>query len=241
MKNLSKWAANNPLTSQIIIIVSGFALSAIAYLFANILYFEGIVIPLEYMYILIPIAVLSMIFYPIKYASKGIFKSTYLKRKSMDAVLILVGFLMILVFDSQLTHETTLETATQKTNSYAQLTSYAPNAAPVAKKSWRGRVINKFKKLNRKWVKPLKRSWKKSSKGEAIGKIIFLIIALLIIGALTLFLACNLSCSGANAAAILLLVLGGALLILIIAAIRRILKKNMKDSKKRPKKEEPIE
>lgn len=223
MKQFSFWASSHKWQSWIIIIFLHFLTTFLAIFLGNALFFEGYTLSMNWVIMFIVLALASLLLYPIQGFKSGIFKPTYLKRKSYETLVMFSGCMIILIMSNSLT-STTISEHTSQNTPQALRTILIPHNQKLSTKA---KIKNWFKQKNKKFTKRFTKFWDKQNNKK---KVLYLLLAVLLgmvaMGIVGL-LACSLSCSGAEALGGIVGLLGVATVIaLFIVVVRKILKTN---------------
>ncbi len=248
MKKISLWAKHHPWPARLSIVALYIILNASGISLGKLLSASGFHLPSFTWSLLCLLLFSAMLLYPYK-ESKRIWGSSkfYVRQKTADLVLLLASFGMIVFLANQ---DTTL-----LTSQFVQASIIMEKEFPVKDSSTRTyKTLNEFGASMRdengqklKWKerkKLLKQQISAINKAEGMSEAdrSLLIVLSILLAALALAgvaaLACNLSCSGSEAAAIVVAIGGTALVIfLLVRAIRSINRKNKKQLEAPPPKE----
>ncbi|MBC7875010.1 MAG: hypothetical protein H7Y01_13490 [Ferruginibacter sp.] len=242
MKKISSWAKDHKWSARIIIVLSFAILNILGVITGGLLTSLGITIPGAIFVFFACTYCAGFIAYPSRSLKKKKLGAAafYVRQKSCDLLLAGSTFLMIVClgnrpgqlfrydmsFNAALASNTSLP-KDSTLNTYKTIAAFSASMKDENGKSlkWKER-----KKLLKEQVKAIKKSTEPSKGGKVALIILSVIVAIGLLG-LVLGLACNLSCSGSDAAAILVGVGGTALVVfLLVITIRAI-----QGKKKKPK------
>jgi len=249
MKKLSVWARDHKWSARFIIVTSFIGLNVLGVVTGVLLDSIGISIPATFMVLFVCAYCAGFIAYPSRSlkGKKLNAAAFYVRQKSCDIILAGSTFCMIVYLvnhpDRLFQYGPTLNAAVARSASLPKdstvKTYKSIGAFSASMKDENGKPLKwkERKKLLKEQVKAIKNSNEPSKEGKVVLIILSVIAALLLIG-LVASLACNLSCSGSDAAAVIVGVGGTALVIwLLIIMIRRITgekKKKIKEQEKEP-------
>lgn len=232
MKQLSIWAANNKWLSRILIILSHGLLIIIAITISDILASIGKTFKGEWLYAIIIIA--ATILYPNK-SFKSSYKNFYRRQKTLDFILVVFGFLLMISLASSLQQKDyskiIIKTASgNMAVRYSVISDHEVNPTKAKKVSKRN-----LKKTFKSQLTKIRKAYKDTSTGGQILLIFLAVVVALGLAGLVAGLSCNLSCSGSEGLAGVVLVVGlGGIIFGLIKVIQSI------TGKKRKKKIETV-
>ncbi|MEO0899918.1 MAG: hypothetical protein AAFY71_26125 [Bacteroidota bacterium] len=234
MKKYSKWGKNNPQKARWIIAFShlgiwfsGLVLGILAYLFEWPL-------PLAMIVLLGHIYFAAHLFYPDKKQTQGFFKDSYGRRKSIEAIL-LVSYWLMLIMGTQaflLLDDAPIVNQSSPSSNYHLTSGENPAYSKSTQKekfSLRKSLKN-FRKKTQANLKIIKAELKKKDRGGMIAlkillSILLVVLAIVMIYAITI-LGCALACEDAGGLAVAVVLLGwGATIWLGTVAIINIWKR----------------
>lgn len=230
MINLSRWANRHVVLARTILVSCHLLLTVLALVTGQILFSTGVQIHPLFFYGSITGFLLTFALYPAKNRSES-FSKRYRRQKTVDGLLAISTFLMLVCLSNQTWTSTKAANAWMpKRISTIEIKSDAPSVAiPPAK------IIHK-KTEKKQWVNRIM-DFLNASKAYTSGeKAIFTILAIL--GAAVLLylvaaLACNISCNGAEGAAIAVAVVGVGAIIFFFVKFMKHLNRNPSVSRKK--------
>jgi len=224
MKKISNWAKKHKWQSWLLIAAIHVFLVYLAIYSSILLYLEDIVLPTSLFYLFLTIGGAAYLVYPIKGIKKGLFKSSFEKRKGLEFTIIISSFCMIFLMFNQLAHVNH-----QETRRPSQSEARTVILVPEAKKSTTNEVKKWLKKRHQKRVKRIKKLWQKSSNREQ-GLLIFSTLFLIFLAAIGVsFLGCSIGCNGLGALGFaIMLIKWTAIIFGLTAIIRNIVRKRKK-------------
>jgi len=240
MKKISFWAKDHKWASRILIIVSIALLNVIGIITGILLNNLNVVIPVFIFYLILIIYLASFIVYPAKANKRRTsFKTFYGWQKTCDFILSASAFVMIIcitngspaikIFKNLYAATPVSVPSDSATKSYKSIKEFSASLKDASGKSlpW---------KEKKKLLKEQVRGIKKANDMSQGGKIALIILSALVATALLTLIAaaaCDLSCSGSDAAALIVGVGGTALIVfLLIIAIRAITGKKKRKTDK---------
>lgn len=225
MKKISYWASRHIKTARLLLVCIKFLLIALAYYTGMELYKMEVILPSdEINYIALLVLFIVIVIYPRRTKTVLSKNRAYIKQKTCDFILPLCSFIII---------ATTVNNGgavTYHSSAYGSAILKNPTAQEILASGKTKAMLTRTEKkiLKREFYKQLKiyASAKITGNEETSGKawkIILAIIACVGLVYLLAVLACNLSCSGSDAAAAIVLVLGITGLVFgMIALMKRI-------------------
>jgi hypothetical protein len=224
-KRVSYWAKENP--KKTMWMINGIKMiTGVGGLYIGKMFYENdIAFSNTSTYALLGIFGAAAIAYPLKSAKRNFIKHTYLKRKVIDGLLALSGFLLMISLGNQVASDENvapvITTVFEKTD---QLFSQEHHGANDQMTSYTSDEIDE---ISTEATDEEKKSGKNA--GKIIGQILLTLLAVaLFIGLLYILaiLSCSLSCNGQEALAVVVLLGGLAVCVgLLILAISAIWKK----------------
>lgn len=224
MKAISLWARNHRVQaiSYLILletILLGFYFFAGIYLFAF-----DVVFPWEISYIGVALFIIACLLHPLKGVTKGWFKYSYQKTKSVQGLVLLSTIILMCNLGNQLSRSSMMIAA----DVMYEVKPVVLGPKKINKKP--SKISRKQRRINRKVLKKKLRSFIKNIRAsqKVTGGDVFLIIIFgaaftFLLGYLVAAIYCNLACSGRVALANTVLVFGGILWVLgLIGLIRWI-------------------
>lgn len=212
MKTISLWALFNPVLSRAIIAVCYLFLAVAAAYLGVLLFAEGVVIPRTVFNIGFGAYLVAIICYPIRRARFSFWKKTFLKQKSMDALI--VGSYVAMVvsianFDAHAAFDAPADGPVAVPIVFNSATGATAETAPEASVWTRKGIEKKYKN----WVVKVKTARRAdATKG---GEITAMILVLLLLFFGIVALSCTIACSDFGVLALIFLIGGTALLILL--------------------------
>ena len=236
MKRLSFWAHNHKVATRIIIVFIYLILNICGLIVGDLLYSINIELIPAFFYMVICIALLGLLIYPLK-KRKVFYKNLYLRQKSADALLLTATFLFIIYSGNSFNSGRSINPL----NSAFGITIINYSGAPVS--NIYNTAVNKkkeklLKKENKKHfrsvIKAIREKYKGSTQTEKTIYIILVVLAGLAAIFLLSMLSCSIACSGSEGLAYILLFLGlGGIIYGVAKAIQAI-------TRGKPKKEQAI-
>jgi hypothetical protein len=236
MKRISLWAAHNKGKARLCFVAIYLLLHVVCFFFSEALLAAGIEVPVYFSYLLCMPLFTAFILYPSR-KEKSRYRHFYRFQKTMDGVLFLSSFLLIICTFNQLT---TNHLWPHASSSFAAEPSIKPVNVfrKIKVQTAQATFIVKHVKELKANVRLLRKAYKESSKGGKTALIILATVVAAFLWVLVLGLSCNLSCSGAEGGALAVLILGTGLitllLIKVIMAINRSPKKKEKPAEINP-------
>lgn len=248
MRKISFWAKNHKWPSRIIIVTSFIALNVLGIITGDLLNQLHISIPIGMMLGFMGVFLMAMIAYPAKRSKRIKLNPAafYLRQKTCDFILAATTFCMLLYLGN---HPDRLFQFSPSLNAAIKTESSLPGDSLT--KSYRS--IKEFtvlmkdenrndlkwkerKKLLKEQIKGIKKANELSDGEKTLLVVLSILVALGLIGLITA-LACNLSCSGSDAAAVLVGIGGTAVIVyLLVITIRSIYGKRKKQKQAAEKK-----
>jgi hypothetical protein len=246
MKKVSYWAKNHKVEARVILVIAYTILNILAITTGSLLQRNGFLLSPVFLFCCFTVAMITTLVYPSKYL-KGIHFSSsafYNLQKTCDFIIVSCTLCMfvylsnrpgtLLRFYSQSLASVIIPTPKDKVDKpYKSISDFYTSL-----KDKDGNLLKwkERKKLLKEQVKSIKKD-NNLSKGKKTTLIILSVLVALGLFALVLSLACDLSCSGSDAAAAIVGIGGTALIIfLLILVIRAI---NGKKRKRKIKSENP--
>ena len=219
MKKISLWASFNIGLSRLLIIFCHLLLVVLAIIIGFLSYNLNIVLPTWMLQTTFVLFTLAGLYYPVKNAY-GKWSKNYYFRKSLDFVLVFMGFAMTTIGFNQFCHEPVfLKTEAKEIN--IPRAEFMVNASSgITKGNAKVGLFPKFKKAKREFKKNLKAKIKAARKAIrtnqpktiSVGMQIFLIIVSIFVAFLALFavalIGCSVACSGAEGLGTAIIILG---------------------------------
>ena len=246
MKKLSLWAREHKQAARFIIVISFIVLNILGVVTGKLFTALGISIPASVMLLFAVAYCAGFIFYPSKSlkGKKLNASAFYVRQKSCDFILAGSTFCMIVYLGNHpdrlfqyipnLNAATAVNSSLPSDSAVKTYKSIAEFSASMKDENGNHLKWKERKKLLKEQVRAIKSSGL-PSEGKA-GLIILSVIAALFLLALVLGLACNLSCSGSDAAAVVVGLGGTALIIFLLVVVIRSIKGKKKKIKE-PEKE----
>lgn len=247
MRKLSYWAKAHKWPSRIIIIVSFIILNTLGVFTGNLLTQLNISIPLILMIAFFTTFLIAMIAYPskIKKAKLGAV-AFYIRQKTCDFILAATTFSMLAYLGNHpdrlfqfypTLNATVVNGSSLPTDSLRkEYKSIKEFTASMKDENGNNLKWKEKKSLLKEQIKGIKKANDLSNGEKTLLAILSVLVALGLISLITV-LACNLSCSGSDAAAVLVGVGGTALIVyLLVITIRSIYGKRKKQ-KRTPEKQ----
>ena len=242
MKKLSYWAKNHKWTSRIFIIAGFLLLNTAGIVTGTLLNELNVTVPLFVFYLITIIYFIAFIFYPSKRSKRKLRSVIFYKRqKTCDVILAASAFAMIICISNgngpkiNLFERLYAATTVSALPSDSSARNYKSiNAFSASMKDANGKTLSwkERKKLLKEQVHGIKKA-NDMSDGGKIGLIVLSALVALGLLALIAAAACDLSCSGSDAAALIVGVGGTALIVfLLIIAIRAITGKKKRKTNK---------
>lgn len=225
LKNISLWGKNNPIKARIIIVLSHLILLLSSIYLGVISYVYDFDLPYEIIPILVSLFFLAYWFYPKKGQRNGWQRHSYTRQKTMDGVLIVSSFVILVLGVNRFAVEP-IPLSSAKAH-------FIVNTSPK-QQSEKLNLRKTFKSIKKKLkndLKELKNSVKRNGTDNPKAHQILLVCLTLLLTTglifLSIGLSCNISCSGQGSVATIVLV-GGIIASIGIAVllINLILKKN---------------
>lgn len=231
MKNLSRWAKNNPAYARIIIALAHVLVVFNALLMGLLFYTMEIGVYSGALILFANLFLLTYFFYPKKKEIGWFFKNAYARQKSHDFFLI-VFYSAVLAFGGNNFLAADTISPMQASEGRAELMSYRPYSEKViSHKQTRKERIKSFRKQIKHELRTLKKEFKQQdNSGKKTGLKILLIVLTVVValglGTLIAGLACSASCSGQEGLAAVILLLGWTGIVwLSVIAIKNIVRK----------------
>lgn len=231
MKNISLWALTNPWKAQIIISVIQIILAFLAIYSGVWLFAHDIIIPNVFTKIGLGLGFVALFLYPIRRSKYKIWKMSFVKQKSMDALMLFAYMLVVISISNSDARSAWNESVDDQ---FSQTIVYKKdNVNPQANKKLNRQEKRSIRKKVRKQFKQFVKKMKQKAKGDKktgnkIFGVVLLIAALMVLVA---FLACSVACSGANAAGLIILIGGWILAIVLGVHLIKKVKGGKKGSK----------
>ena len=235
MKKLSFWAKANPKQSRVMIALAHVFTGVNALVLGGLFYFGDFDVSRWPLLIFANIFFFFFFLYPLKEQASGLFRNSYLKRKTLDFLLVFSAG-MTLAFG--VNHFLSVsEPLLQLPEGKAKLIVHKtiPEKELKSDFSVKKELRQKSRQLRQNIkaeIKELKREFKKQHNEDGRDNLIKALLIILTItvavtlGFLVAALSCNLSCSGYEGLAVVTLILGwGGIVWLGIIAIKNILRK----------------
>ncbi len=240
MKRLSAWAKGDKKTARFLIVISFIVLNILGVFTGVLLGDLGIDMSYDIFLSFSIICLAALLIYPSRRLRKEKLtaRAFYIRQKSCDALLVATTFCMIVFLGNRpemLSNYFPAAHASVTTSHSLPKDSSAKAYKPVrefsaAMKDENGKLLKwkERKKLLKEQVRAIKKSTDMSNGGKAALIVLSVLVALGLV-LLVASLACELSCSGSEAAAVLVGIGGTALIIfLLVITIRGILGKKRK-------------
>lgn len=226
IKSISLWARNNKWKARLCFFFIYILLNIVCLFFSEVLFEEGIKIPVSVSYLCCIPLLIAFITYPSK-KDKAKYANYYQFQKTLDGVLFISSFVLIICTFNRY----------QNNNLSFPLSSLsaAEPIKPLPKIKVQSRsaafVVRHFAQIKTNLLE-VRKGYKESSKGSKTALIILSSVMAAFLFVVVLGLSCNVSCSGSQGGGIAVLLLGTALitflLIKVIHAINRGPKKKEK-------------
>ena len=239
MKNLSTSAKQHPKKTILLLVLLHTLLNYFYFYTGTWLYLEGIKTPSVLTIVATSLFLAAWLFYPIKNAQQGIYKTSFLKKKCWQGIT-MVSVAIFFIHGGNHLSRAAMAPQTIEFSAENIVLDLKANQHLQKKKTRKER--RSLRKLLRKRlranIKTLRQMKGDLSKNEKVGIFILAILGALVLGLLVLALSCNLSCSGNEVLALIVLVGGG---ILIITGLVLIYRKLFIEPKIGQPKAEPIQ
>lgn len=246
MKKISLWAKHHPWPARLSIVALYIILNASGIVFGNLLSGSGIQLhPLSWTFLCL-LFFSATLLYPQK-ESRRIWGAAkyYVRQKAADMVLLLAGFGMTVylanrnteLFTSQYVQASSIRGIEMPVKDSAVKTYKSLDEFGASMRDENGNKLKwkERKKLLKQQIKAINQADDLSESQRGLLIVLSILLAALALAGIAA-LACNLSCSGSDAAAIIVAVGGTALVIfLLVRAIRSINRKNKKQVDEPPK------
>ena len=217
-RGLSSWAAQNPWKARSTIVLAQAVTGVASLWLGNYLYAERIMIPEYSRLVLAGMVGTAAILYPNKYHPNGSPAFSYTRRKFHDIALYTAGAMMI-VYAANHYDFTVQPVAASQT-----VSSLAPSEKLISVNFIKSKISLVKKGFNERLkVYASKGPKKERTRGQKIALTILASLGFAVLSGAVAALACNISCSGNEAAAIAVFIAGEALVIWgLVASIRSI-------------------
>ncbi|MBL7723344.1 MAG: hypothetical protein JNK27_04305 [Chitinophagaceae bacterium] len=244
MRKISTWAKAHKWPARIILVVSLLLLNITGILTGLLLKDLSVIIPGSVFLLTILIYVWAILSYPARSTrSRYAPGQYYTKQKTRDFILAATAFVLFVCISNNNkivpASSLSLQAATNAHPSDSQGRAYKPVwKFSASMKDENGKMLKwkERKKLLKEQIRGIKKS-NELSNGGKVALTILAVLAALGLLYLVASLACNLSCSGSDAAAVIVGLGGGALVIvLLVVAIRAIYNKKRRELRKQEKK-----
>ena len=237
MKQISLWAHNHKCTARLCFLFIYLLLNIVCFFFSEVLYAEGLKIPIFISYLLcIPLFV-AFILYPSR-KEKNRYQSFYRYQKSCDGVLFGCSMLLAICGFNHLANNATTTQAVYAASENIIILIKPLNKSRLMVKP--GHFSAKQWKQIKTNLKTLRKAYKQSSNGEKTALIVLASLVAAFLFILVLGLSCNLSCSGAEGGALAVFLLGTALITFLLIKVIKAINRGPK-KKEQPTEENPVD
>lgn len=232
MRVLSVWAFHHKKAARLCFVFIYLVLNLVCLFFNEVLLAQNIEVPLFISYFICFIFLGAVLLYPSR-KEKSRYKNFYRIQKSMDGLLFLLSFFLIIF--------------SMNASSYGKLSSTTGSVWATELPGKPGKTHYTFKAKTKTAVfivkhwkqlkdnyRLLRKAYRDTSKGEKAVSIILASIVALGLLFLVLALSCSLACSGAEGGAIVVALLGSALVIFLLVKVIQSINRG-------PKKPKPVE
>lgn len=234
MKQLSFWAQQHKWAARIIIVAIYFLLNVIGFFLGDVLTAAEITLP-GYLPYLLTIPFLAVfLFYPNR-KEKARYKNFYRSRKTADAALAGITFLLIICMSNRLSeqHEWHIMAAhsasvTPAPKNVEETNDRKKSIQPKKKNDF---SIKQIKKELRKNLQTLRKEYKAAADSGKTGLVVLSVLVALLLLYLLVVLSCSIACSGSEGLAWAVFIIGtGLIVLLLVRTIRRINRRTVKTS-----------
>lgn len=228
MRKISTWAKAHKWPARITLVISILLLNIAGIITGFLLRELSVIIPGSVFLVIILIYLLAMLSYPARSAKFSYAPGRYYtKQKTRDFILAATAFILFVCISNNNkivpASFLSLQAATNAHPSDSQARTYKPVwKFSASMKDENGKMLKwkERKKLLKEQVRGIKKS-SELSKGEKVALTILAVLVALGLLYLVAALACNLSCSGSDAAAVIVGLGGGVLVILLLVVVLR--------------------